>query len=306
MSTITDKEITQETNQYEVTCLELVGGHIPRAGLEQEDVRPMPAEEDMQNAIGDMLDTLEALTTDTVMEEDFVSIVSGITTSIHYVLGRLERKQDDTQAELRRLDREFDGSEVKDHQMQQQTNLMKQNDERVEGLETLRDMLADYLLTRYQQPWQPPRGSFISPRNGKHAAVVEARDYIKAREALKNEALTPEGSRVAFTGGKEYDDHNAIFNALDSVLKRHPDMVLVHGGMPGAEFIASKWAKINGVSQIVCKPDWAANGKSAPFKRNDDILNLDIIGLVATPGTGINANMVDKAKNKGVKVYSLA
>ena len=294
-----------EDNQYEVTRLELVGGHAPRAGLEQEDVRPMPAQEDMQNAIGDMLDILEELTTDTVMEEDFVSIISGFTTSLHYVLGRLERKQDDTQSELRRLMREFDGSEVRDHQMQQQTNLMKQNDERVEGLEALRDMVADFLITRYQQPWQPPRGSLISGKNLKHASIVEAKEFIKARETLKNEALTPKGTRVAFAGGKEYQDYDAIWKALDSTLNRHPDMVLVHGGAPGSEEIASKWAINRKVSQIVCKPDWAAHQKAAPFKRNDDILKLDIIGLIAAPGTGITDNLVDKVRENGIMVYKL-
>ena len=53
-------------------------------------------------------------------------------TSLHYVLARIERKQDDVQSEIRRLTREFDGSEIKDIQLQQQTNLMHQTDRRDE------------------------------------------------------------------------------------------------------------------------------------------------------------------------------
>ena len=293
---------TQNQNQYEVTCVELVGGHTPRHGLEQEDLRPIPAAQDLENAIGDVLDILEELTVDTKLEDDYVAIVSGLTTSVHYVLGRLERKQDDTSSEIRRLTREFDGSEVADHQLQQQTNLMKQNDERAEGLEALRDTLSEFLLRRHSHPWQPPRGSFVSERNGKHAAVVEARDFLKAREERKHAALIPEGSKVGFAGGKDYQDHTTIWKVLDNARQRHPDMVLVHGGAPGAEFIAGKWAKTRGVAQIVCKPDWKAHNKAAPFRRNDEMLALELIGLVATSGSGITDNLVDKARAKRVPV----
>ena len=33
-------------------------------------------------------------------------------------------------------------------------------------------------------------------------AVVEAKDFIKARDARKHAALTPEGARVGFAGGR--------------------------------------------------------------------------------------------------------
>ena len=49
----------------------------------------------------------------------------------------------------------------------------------------------------------------------------------------------PHGTKVAFTGGKECNDTDAIFAALDRVYAKHPDMVLLHGGAPsGAERIA--------------------------------------------------------------------
>ena len=92
---------------------------------------------------------------------------------------------------------------------------------------------------------------------------------------------------------------------LDNALKRHPDMVLVHGGAPGAELIAGKWADARGVSQIVCKPDWANHNKAVPFKRNDEMLALDLIGLIAASGSGITDNLVDKARAKNVPVKTI-
>ena len=76
-------------------------------------------------------------------------------------------------------------------------------------------------------------------------------------------------------------------------------MVLLHGGSPkGAELIASKWATSRKVPQIAFKPDWTKNAKAAPFKRNDAMLELLPIGVMHFPGTGIQDNLADKAKNK--------
>ena len=66
-----------------------------------------------------------------------------------------------------------------------------------------------------------------------------------------------------------------------------PDIILVHGGGPGVERIAAKWADTNGVHQVVCKPDWNAHGRAAPFRRNDELLNLLPKGVIAFPGSGI-------------------
>ncbi len=76
---------------------------------------------------------------------------------------------------------------------------------------------------------------------------------------------------------------------------------------PGAERIAAKWAERNEVHQVVCKPDWdRRHGRAAPFRRNDDLLSLMPKGLVAFPGAGITANLVDKARQLGIPVHSVA
>ena len=76
----------------------------------------------------------------------------------------------------------------------------------------------------------------------------------------------------------------------------------MHGGGPGVEKIAASWAERNGVHQIVCKPDWGRHGRAAPFRRNDDLLNLLPKGVIAFPGSGITENLVDKARQLGIPV----
>jgi hypothetical protein len=81
-------------------------------------------------------------------------------------------------------------------------------------------------------------------------------------------------------------------------------MVLMHGKSPkGAEKIAARWADHRGVAQIGFTPDWTKHGRSAPFKRNDQMLDVVPIGVIVFPGTGIQDNLADKAKKLGIPVW---
>ena len=83
-------------------------------------------------------------------------------------------------------------------------------------------------------------------------------------------------------------------------------MVLLHGGSPkGAERIAACWADNRKTPQIVFKPEWSRHGKAAPFKRNDRMLEILPIGVIVCPGSGISANLADKAKMLGIPVWRL-
>ena len=154
----------------------------------------------------------------------------------------------------------------------------------------------------------------MAPRHGSHAsqtgkltsAAIDARDFIRARKDRETRAHLPDGTLVAVAGGKEAEDVRAIWSTLDRVKTRHADVILVHGGSPGAEKIAASWAERNDVHQIVCKPDWDRHGRAAPFRRNDDLLNLLPKGVVAFPGSGITENLIDKARRLGIPVHRVA
>ena len=81
-------------------------------------------------------------------------------------------------------------------------------------------------------------------------------------------------------------------------------MVLMHGGSPkGAELIARRWADNRKVAQVAFKPDWTRHAKAAPFKRNDQMLEVLPIGVVVFPGTGIQDNLADKARKLGIPLF---
>jgi hypothetical protein len=294
-------------NQHEVTVLELIGGHTPHIGLDQEDVRPVPEDTELESLASGIMELLETFTTGTKMEDDILDIGSGICTSLHFLLSRIEKRQYDTQMEIRRLDREFDGSEIKDHQLQQQTNLLSQTDERAGAIEALRDALADHMTVQHGHRWHPPQGSHYNKRKPLTAAVMTARDVLKAQKERDLKALIPVGSLVAFAGPIDFEKVDPIWKVLDQVRQRHPDMVLVHGGSKkGAELIAAKWAENRKVDQVRCEPEWKRYNKAAPFRRNDEMLKLDLIGLIAIPGSGVTENLMDKARQKKVPVKQIA
>ena len=77
------------------------------------------------------------------------------------------------------------------------------------------------------------------------------------------------------------------------------------GGGQGAEKIAARWAESKGVHQVVCKPDWNAHGRAAPFRRNDQLLRLLPKGVIGFPGSGISENLLDKAAQLGIPVQRI-
>ena len=105
---------------------------------------------------------------------------------------------------------------------------------------------------------------------------------------------------------RDVSDPGAVFARLDKAKEKYADIILAHGGGPGVERIAAKWAERNGVHQVVCKPDWTAHGRAAPFRRNDELLNLLPKGVIAFPGSGITENLVDKARQLGIPVQRCA
>jgi hypothetical protein len=57
-----------------------------------------------------------------------------------------------------------------------------------------------------------------------------------------------------------------------------------------------------GENKFAFRPDWVRDGKAAPFKRNDHMLEIVPAGVVVFPGSGIPGNLADKAKKLGIPV----
>jgi hypothetical protein len=278
-----------------------VYGHRP--GEDEPDPRPMPEPEAAQAHLGAMVEALSAMLTGTRLEEDLAGLLWSFVNLFQRATGRVERELDLNEQAQRRSQAEQDGTEIRSVELErllsQGTGLI----ERRNAFEFFRDHAAELFEAETGSAWRPRSGSIVNHR-ALTAAVIDSRDFLAARRRADAQVLMPAGTRTAFTGGTECNDHRRIWDALDKVRAKHPDMVLLHGGSPrGAERIAACWADSRKVPQVVFKPDWAKHRNAAPFKRNDQLLDALPIGIVVFPGSGISANLADKARKMGIPVW---
>ena len=96
----------------------------------------------------------------------------------------------------------------------------------------MRDLAAEGYRTETGDTWRPRNGSHSSQTGKLTSAAIDARDYLRARKDRENTAHLPEGTLVAFTGGKDFADVTAIWRSLDSIKIKYDDMVLLHGVPP--------------------------------------------------------------------------
>ena len=242
----------------------------------------------------------------TQLADERESLLWGFVNCLDAQVRRLDRSVDRLSPEIRDLQRAQDGTEINARELELTTHRAQNFGDRRDAFEQMRDAAADAYRVETGDTWRPRRGSHTSQTGHLTSAAIDARDFLRARKDRETRAHLPEGTLVAIAGGKEVRDVNAIFARLDQTKAKYGDMVLVHGGGPGVERVAAQWAEQNGVHQVVCKPDWNAHGRAAPFRRNDELLNLLPKGVIAFPGSGITDNLVDKAVKLGIPVMRAA
>ena len=233
------------------------------------------------------------------------SLLWGFVNLFDSQMRRIDRSIDRYMPQLQDLQKEQDGSEIKSHELDSVTHRVQNLQSRHDAFEVIRDTLSKLYLEQTGSMWRPRNGSHTSQSGVLTSSVIDARDFVRARKDRETQSHLPEGTLVAITGGKE-GVPDEVFRCLDKAHAKYPDMVLVHGGSPGIEHFAARWAESHSVHQVVCKPDWTAHGRAAPFRRNDQLLDLMPKGLIAFSGSGITENLVDKAKKAGIPVLRVA
>jgi hypothetical protein len=298
----TDNEPHHSASPTDAICTELQL-HGYRHSENDPDPRDVPEDHRIEAAVADIFDALVATMADTSLDHDLDELLWSAVNMFHRATDRIERKLDNNEQAQKRRQREQDGSEVNAVQLEHLIGVGQSLLERRDCMEVYRDSAADHYLRLTGSPWSPRSGSRVNHRN-LTSAMIDSRDFLAAKKRADTEVHWPQGTKIAFTGGLDFNDHHLIWDTLDKVQAKHADMVLLHGGSPkGAELIAAKWAETRKVPQVAFKPDWTRHAKAAPFKRNDAILDVLPIGVIVFPGTGIQDNFADKARKLGIKAY---
>lgn len=278
------------------------------------DPRPQASEEALVQLGRALMTELLDVIADTALEDFQTLLGEALIGAFHSAAGRIEREADRARDTMRRLDRDFDGSEAADVELQEATVKARAGDAATQAAERIRDAASDAWTVATGEVWTAWRGS----RRGSFltAAQLEARQVIRAVRDQRAGDAAHRGAVVAFRGAPSADareDAARIFDALNWALAEWPDMALATTGAKGAEKLAIRWAKQKGVTLILARADFDAHGKAAPFRANDDLIALEpaccltlsrsLDGARAADGRpfGPALNLGQKAMEQGIR-----
>lgn len=270
---------------------------------DEPDPRPLPEPRLASAAVADMFDGMISSLQDTRIEPDLDDLLWNFVNIFHRAGERIERELDRNEQDQKRLQLSQDGSEVRSVELECAISEGISMIERRDTMEFFREAAAGQYRLHLRKAWTPRAGSRTCHRT-MTSAMIDSRDFLDARLRDKAALLIPSGTRIAFAGGANCNEHRAIWDVLDRAFARHPDMILMHGATPtGAERAAACWADTRGVKQVAFRPDWNAHAKAAPFKRNDKLIEALPVGLIVFPGNGIQDNLADKARKAGIPLW---
>ena len=237
----TDVEPPRPSSSAEHVLTELqLYGHRPFQ--DEPDPRPLPEANAIGGAVADIFDALIATLRDTRLEPDLEDLLWSAVNLFHRDADRVQRELDDNEVAHKRSQKEQDGSEIRSVELERLVAEGLTLVERRNSMELFRDLAADQFQRHTGSTWRPRSGSMVNHRT-LTAAMIDSRDFLAAKRRAETEVLLPAGPKIAFTGGLDFNDHAAIWDTLDKVHAKHPDMVLLYGGSPkGAERIAACWA----------------------------------------------------------------
>ena len=108
-------------------------------------------------------------------------------------------------------------------------------------------------------------------------------------------------SKVIVAGSRDFTDYTRMCKVLDEVIEK--DDIIISGGARGADRIGEQYAHDTGLEIVVMLADWDKWGKSAGYRRNEEMAKV-ADGLVAfwdgnSKGT---KHMIDLARKYKLQV----
>ena len=263
------------------------------------DPRTYPLEAQLaQLGTAIMTELLDAVD-DTGLEDWRTVLCESLIGAFHSAAGRIERDADKGRDAMQRLERDFDGSEMADTELQEATAKVRAAEVAGLAAELVRDAASAAYTAITGEVWTAWRGSLKGSRLT--AAQVEAKQAIRAQHARQQALADPGRTVVAFRGSPKADtreDAHRIFDALNWALAEWPDMSLATTGAPGAEKLAIKWSREKRVKLVLAKADFERHGKSAPFRANEEMLKLSPVCALTLSHT-LNAERAEQTKPFG-------
>jgi hypothetical protein len=113
--------------------------------------------------------------------------------------------------------------------------------------------------------------------------------------------------RVLVTGGRDYENREAVFKALQAIHEKVRIDTIIHGKARGADALADEWASSAGVTVEAYPAEWNKYGKAAgPIRNREMLLESTPDLVVAFPGGKGTKNMVDLCKKFDYEVMEVS
>ena len=261
----------------------------------------MPDPQMVRCAVEMMMGTLFDVFRDTRMENYAADLAWGFVNSFHVVAKRIEGREDDAAKDLGELARCFDPSEIYATELEDKQLLAQTLFDARQAMECMRDHAGEVFRVETGRPFSATKGSRAS--SSLTASQIEARDFLAARARNRREQFAPEGPVVAFSGGNQWHDHELLWDRLDSIKARVPEMVLATTAqVKGCDAIAAAWAASRGVKLVQFRLD-RSQGNRSGFVRNDKIVGLRPVEAIVCEGSGLQANFAQKLRQAGTPLH---
>lgn len=261
----------------------------------------MPDPLQMQLGVEMLVTTLFDLLRDTRLESLAERLAWGVVHSFHKVAGQLDGEADRAARTLRDLVREHDGSEIATADLEHAQTLAQGLDEAREAVACMRDHAAQMFHAETGRPWSAPRATLVSGK--RTASVIAAADFLAARRQRRTDAHAPSGPIVIFSGGQAWEDHAQIWERLDQIRTRIPQMVLATTAQDkGCDAIAAAWAARSGVKLVAFNLERRL-GQRAGFARNEALLRLKPVEAIVCEGSGLQSHLARMVRAAGVPVH---
>lgn len=262
----------------------------------------MPDPDQARAAVELIVGTLFDVFRDTIMEEHAQRLAWGFVNSFHMTARLAEGREDDAAKKLGELARINDTSEIHTVEVEETQILCQTMQGCREALEAMRDHASDMYRVETGRPFTAARGSQVS-KNSATASQVQARDFLAARRRQRDEQFAPTGPVVVVSGGQVWHDHAMLWEILDDIKARIPEMVLATTGMrKGVDAIATGWAQSRKVHAVHFLPN-RQHGNRAPFMRNETIVKLRPVEAIVCEGSGIQSNLAQRLRSAGVPIH---
>jgi len=109
--------------------------------------------------------------------------------------------------------------------------------------------------------------------------------------------------RVIIAGGRSFKDYNRLCSVCDYMLQNQTDIEIVSGTAMGADKLGEQYAQERGHKIARFPAEWDKYGKSAGFKRNEEMAEYADALIAFWDGNSKGTkHMIDLAEKHNLKI----